>query len=92
MSSVALVSFARLSSSHRRPQSGAPSPSFKFTPSDPVRLSGTFTNATIPSRAYTIGIFLVAPAIPPLPSSSSSRLVQERQRGHRRPGWDPFAF
>lgn len=42
------------------------------TPAHPVRLP-----TMIPSRAYTIGIFLVAPPILPL-LSSSSRLVQER--------------
>lgn len=79
-SSVALISFANISSSHLSlGERGTVRPvslfSMRLTPADPARPIRPPT--AIPSRAYTIGIFLVAPSILSL-LSPSSRLVQER--------------
>lgn len=80
-SSVALISSVAASSSRsglgggRRDDASRLAPSHAaLTPADPARPARP---TAIPSRAYTIGIFLVAPSILPL-LSPSPRLVQER--------------
>lgn len=71
MSSVALVSSVDVSSSRSDRKSGAPSLSFEYDSPLPTLVRSVHPPATIPSRAYTIGIFFVAPPIRPLLSSFS---------------------